>query len=376
MDTALKNNLTVKNERLRAEYNKQLINTARLIPATTVSGDVGQMNSIYVDTKLGIAQGLRFPRVYAVQKTMLTEEWKSSVLTVGIKESLLKKQVAQAYHSLVYLQQKKNLLLKNDSLFAEFLRRATLRFDKGETNILEKVTAENQRGQIALQLSQLQQDMDLQQLQFQLLLNTSTVFIPEGNEWKTIAVTPDTSFLSHHPTLRYLYQQERVAAAATEIEKAKLLPDITLGYNIMSMRGTGADNKSYNSIPRFQSVQVGMGIPIFTSGQRARITAAKTNELLVANDRELAAKNLEAAYRAAFAQYRKYQEAVKYFETTGLKNAAEITGTANKQFLNGDINYLDWVLLVNQATTIQSEYLEAIRNRNESIIEINSFNVK
>ena len=59
-----------------------------------------------------------------------------------------------------------------------------------------------------------------------------------------------------------------------------------------------------------------------------------------------------------------------------LKNADVITNTANKQFLNGDINYLEWVLLINQAVTIQSDYIEAVKNRNGSAVEINSFITK
>lgn len=377
LDTALQNNLSVKNERLRAAYKEQLIKSSKILPAANIIGDFGQINSAYVDTKFGIAQTMSFPKVYAAQKAFLTEEWKSSVLNVGVKESVLKKQVAQVYYNLIYLQQKKNLLQKNDSLFAEFLRRATLRFDKGESNILEKATAENQRGQIALQLALLEQDMSLQQLQFQVLLNTNIVLIPDEKEFKTIVFSSiDTSLLRSHPSLQFLKQQEQIAAAVTEVEKSKLLPDITLGYNIMSMKGAGADNKTYNSVPQFHSVQVGVGVPIFASGQKARINAAKTNEAVIANDYEVTARNLETAYRSAFSQYQKYAEAIRYFESTGLKNVDVITSTANKQFLGGDINYLEWVLLINQATTIQSDYLEAVKNRNESIIEINSFIIK
>jgi heavy metal efflux system protein len=142
---------------------------------------------------------------------------------------------------------------------------------------------------------------------------------------------------------------------------------------MMSIRGTGANNKEYNSIPRFQSVQIGLGIPIFNSGQKAKINAAKANETVVANEYELNFKNFETSYKTALLQYQKNKETVAYFETTALKNANIITTTVNNQFINGDINYLDWVILVNQAISIQSDYIEAIKNLNESAVEINSF---
>ena len=377
LDTALKNNLSLKNDKLRATYQQQLIKTAKILPPANVAGDFGQINSFYIDTRLGIAQTMGFPKVYANQKTLLTEEWKSSVLNVGVNEAILKKQVAQVYYNLLYLQEKKKLLQKTDSLFYEFLSKATLRFNKGESNILEKTTAENQRGQIGLQLGQLHRDLELLQLQFQLLLNTNTVFIPGEKEVKmNMVVSGDTSLLPAHPAMQYLKQQQQIAAAATQVERSKLLPGLTLGYNIMGIRGTGADNKLYNSTPRFQSVQIGLGIPIFTSGLKARINAAKANETVVSSEYEVNLKSFETAYKTALVQYQKYTAAISYFEIHALKNAGIITTTANKQFVNGDINYLEWVMLVNQAVAIESDYIEAVKNGNASVVEINSFFTK
>ncbi|MDP3666665.1 MAG: efflux RND transporter permease subunit, partial [Sediminibacterium sp.] len=376
-DTVLKNNLSIKNEKLRAGYRQQLIKTAKMLPPANVTGDFGQINSFYADTRFGIAQTTSFPKVYANQRIFLMEEWKSSVLNVGVNEAILKKQVAQVYYSLLYMQEKKKLLQKVDSLFLEFLSKATLRFNKGESNILEKATAENQRGQIGLQLNQLQQDMELLHLQFQLLLNTNIAFVPNEKEFKiNILVNGDSTLLQTHPAMEYLKQQQQIAVAATQVEKSKLLPSLTLGYNIVGIRGTGANNKEYNSTPRFQSVQIGLGIPIFTSGQKAKISAAKTYEKVIINEYYVNLKNFETTYKAALVQYQKYSEAIAYFETTALKNADLITSTANKQFINGEINYLEWVLLANQAVTIQSDYIEAVKNRNVSAVEINSFITK
>ena len=69
-------------------------------------------------------------------------------------------------------------------------------------------------------------------------------------------------------------------------------------------------------------------------------------------------------------------ETINYFESTALKNAKLISATANKQFLNGDINYLEFVMLTNQAISIQSNYLDAIKNFNETIIKINFLTTK
>jgi cobalt-zinc-cadmium resistance protein CzcA len=81
---------------------------------------------------------------------------------------------------------------------------------------------------------------------------------------------------------------------------------------------------------------------------------------------------MNAKYLQAWLQMLKNQQRVEYYETTALKNATVILQTAQQQFKNGDINYLEWVLLTNQAISIQSEYSDAVKNLNQSIIEINS----
>lgn len=374
IDSALKNNLLVKNERLRSEYHRKLISSAKVIPATNVAWEYGQFNSFYSDARFGLSQTISFPKVYNSQKALLNEEWRSSVLNAEVKESVIKEKVTEFYYSLNYLQQKEKLLQRSDSLFAEFLRKATLRFKKGESNILEKTTAENQRGQISLQLSQLRQDMDLLLLQFQLLLNTTSIYIPDENEdMPEMKSYVDTNVLASHPTMQYLKMLQNVAAKSTLVEQSKLLPDITLAYNVMGMKGMGADNKDYNSIPRFQSVQIGLAIPIFNNGQKAKIAASKIAENIIAKDYELNFKNLGTEYLSAYKQFQKFDEAVLYFRNTALQNAETIISTANKQFLNGEINYLEWVLLMNQALAIQSDYIEAVNNRNMSVAKLNFY---
>jgi hypothetical protein len=51
-----------------------------------------------------------------------------------------------------------------------------------------------------------------------------------------------------------------------------------------------------------------------------------------------------------------------------------VTKAANDKFINGDINYLEWVMLINQNTEIQSNYIETVRKFNEK--QIRKFNIK
>lgn len=372
IDTALKNNLTVKNEKLNAEYQKKLKAAAVDIPQTNLTGEYGQFNSFYKDTKFGVSQSISFPTVYAKQKSLQNETYKSSVLNIALKEAELKKQVSEVFYLLVYLSEKRKILLQNDSVYASFLEKANLRFTKGETNVLEKATAETQRGQISIQLNQLKNDIEIFQLQFQLLLNTTTVFIPQAENPKLVFTAMlDTAAVSNHPQLKVLQQQKNISLVNTQLEKSKLLPNLNVGYSNQSIQGNGNDNKFYLPSYRFQSVQFGVGVPLFFGSQKAKINSAKTLELITENNYQIGLQSLKTEYQSVFKQYQTQLQTVKYFEETALQNANTITKTANQQFANGDINYLEWTMLINNAVSIQSNYTDAVKDLNQTIIQLN-----
>jgi cobalt-zinc-cadmium resistance protein CzcA len=171
--------------------------------------------------------------------------------------------------------------------------------------------------------------------------------------------------------LEMMKQQQTIASNQTKVEKSKLLPGLMLGYNNNSFKGTGPDNKNYGGITRFHSVQLGAFIPIFTQAQKARINASRIAEAVAGSQFQAKDAILKNQYKKLLASYQNNLEIVRYYESTGLKNADIITETAQKQFFFGDINYLDFVMLINQAISIQSNYTDAFRMLNESIIQIN-----
>jgi cobalt-zinc-cadmium resistance protein CzcA len=116
---------------------------------------------------------------------------------------------------------------------------------------------------------------------------------------------------------------------------------------------------------------VGIGIPIFHGAQKAKIAASIINESLTEQNYLLVAQNLQNSYQTALVNYKSHLENLRYFEEIALENAKLIKATATKQFEIGEINYLTWVMLINQAIEIQNDYLEAVNSLNESTIQLN-----
>jgi cobalt-zinc-cadmium resistance protein CzcA len=86
--------------------------------------------------------------------------------------------------------------------------------------------------------------------------------------------------------------------------------------------------------------------------------------------------SLQTTYSQAVSNYAKCKQAVDYYENSALGYADTIINTANTQLQNGDINYLEWVMLVNQAIGTQSDYLDAVKALNLSVIELNTLTNK
>ncbi len=230
IDTALHNNRSLRSEHLQADYLQKLKSSGWNMNQTMLTGDYGQINSAYNDTRFSISQNMQFPTIYTRQKALLDAEWKGGLLNVAVKEKELRQQVTTVYYQMLYLRSKRQLMGYIDSLYASFLEKAALRFEKGETNIVEKATAAAQRGQVGQQLKQLEQDYGILQSKLKWLLNTSTPVEPDSTALKMeIPAIADSAQLSQHPYAQLLAQQQQITAMQMGVEKAKLLPDLFCG---------------------------------------------------------------------------------------------------------------------------------------------------
>ena len=90
IEIALKNNTSVRNERLQNDYQLRIAKSAINIPQTGLGFEYGQFNSINNDVKWSVSQSLSFPTVYAKQKSVLKETYNSDSLSSKILLWVLK----------------------------------------------------------------------------------------------------------------------------------------------------------------------------------------------------------------------------------------------------------------------------------------------
>ncbi|OAQ41817.1 acriflavine resistance protein B [Pedobacter psychrophilus] len=367
IDSALQNNLSLKGGKLKAIGLEQQIGTAWNIPQTSVNYEYGKFNSNQNDDRLFINQSIKFPTIYTAQKSINNLDWQRELAVVSLKENELKKQVSLVFSQLIYLREKKKLLQESDEIFSSFLKKAELRLQFGESNILEKTTAASQRGEISIQLKALVYDEKVLMLQFQRIIHSAKAYVPEAENFKLeLPFMMDSNLIAQHPSISILEKATKVSEAQLKLERNKLLPDLLLGYNNMSIYGTGNPNQ------RFESLQFGIGIPLFFSSQKASIKATKALISFNENSLKDGFEGIEMVYLQENESYQKNLQVVDYYEKVALKNADIIAKTANEQFSNGEINYLNWVILINNALVIKDQYLVSVNHLNENIINLQS----
>jgi cobalt-zinc-cadmium resistance protein CzcA len=367
------NNAKLRSDAGLLKYQQAFVNTAYNFAPTQINAELGQFNSTYFDTGVGFSQTFSLPKVYQRRAAAYQQQVKTAEYYFKLSEAEIRQQLDQIFMEYSYLTAKENLLKNQDSLYNAFVQKSLLRWQKGETDILEKTTAEQQKLNISNQLSMIGKMKEYVILQLQWYLNDGRKYVPQTDDFGVLkyGIFYDSLSLQKHPILQMAAQEITTARAMTQAEKTALWPELNAGYRNVSIRGTGADNVVYQGGDRFSSFQVGVGIPIFQKGIRASIHSAQMVEEVKANMYEAKKSEINAQIQEKYVLYNATMAQLEQYEKSALPNARLIRIVSEQQFGSGQINYLEYVMLTNQAINIESEYLELKRNLNTHIIHLN-----
>ena len=377
LEIAFAKNPQLESAKLQAQYHDKMKGTWREIDKTDFSLELGQFNSRAFDNKIGVSQNIQFPKLYKNQQQLLSEQALAAQAQSGITRKDLKEEISRLFYTHIWLQGKEKLLQEADSVYRIFEEKATLRFQKGETNLLEKATAQLQRQQISNQLSMLRQDLQIVLQQFNLLLSADAPRTPKSmSSIVAYPVIADTMNLGGLPQIQleqHLLNSTRYTVA---VEKARLLPSLSVGISSQSIIGyqrVGSQERYFNGWNRFTAVGAGVAVPIFSKAQRTRISAYEIQVLQQQKNLDWMEQRTATERNTAIQAVQKHWESLQFFRNQALQNAGIIVSTATKQFSAGEINYLEWVMLVNQSFDIQHQYLEVQHQYNQAVLQLQSF---
>lgn len=378
INIALKNNQIIKASDLEIDASKALKKTAGELPKLGFNAQLGQYNGTKFDQSFEVAQTIPFPTLFGAKKQLINAEIKAKELQKNLTVIELKTQVRTYYYQILYLQHNQKQLQQLDSLYSDFIKIAQLRYKTGDTKKVDISTAEAKKGEINLLLKQNKVFLNNAVASLKTLMNTREDFlIVENGIFQPLQISNllDNDVVASHPAIQSLYQDAVIAEQTKKVERSQGLPDFTIGFTNQSLIGfhtvNGAE-KYFNSGKRFNSVNIGIAIPITYGATKARIKSLDFRKQASEANAQQLQKALTTQLQNALQQYQQDMQQFNYFQQEALPNAKEIVSAAQLGYKTGEISYVEYLFALQTTTDIQLNYLKSIQQVNQSVISIYS----
>ncbi|HTN36985.1 MAG TPA: efflux RND transporter permease subunit, partial [Arachidicoccus sp.] len=372
---ALINNATLQSAELQVSREEVLKKAATDIGKTDIGAQYGQSNSRSWDTYFSVNQKIPNPGLFGANKKLSEAKIAESRFGVAATKNDLIYNIKSSYYHLNYLLAYAALLQDQDSIYQQFFKAADLRYQTGESALLESKMAETKLSELRHATGKNASNILIAERAIQTLLNTNNpVMITD-----TVIIKLDiTDLLSmndslHSPVLELLKQKVLVAERAILVKKAESGPDFSIGYfnqSIIGMQPTSGQEIYVGGGKRFWGVQAGISIPLFYGNAKSQIKAAKIDQHIAQKQLEIYRTNLQGKYDQAIQEYLKSKQGLDYYEKTALPGAIFLRKQALEAFRQGEIQYVELLQALKTYGDIQSGYLTTAAALNQAIVEL------
>ena len=352
---AEKNNLEIKNTQKNTEYFEKGVYKNRSLQPTELSSELGKVNGNAFDNKIALSQNFAFPIVFKRHKNYNEQLIKTASAQEQLTKINVKQSIAEAYVTMQNFQAQKAILEENQKIYQQFLDKANLRLKKGETNKAEVSTATIQLKSIENQIKLVNNEIVNNALELQYLTLSDQKIYASPMRFSD-EISQSLTLSNGHPLLNAAKENITLSELETELEKSQKLPTLNLGVV----------NQSFKDInnQRYTSAMVGVQIPLFNRGANAAVEASKIKQDIAKRTLNIQKNTLEKEFKIVLQQMETLDEMTKEYSNSQLPAANDLQKVINRQLLEGEINFLDWVILNNQIIEVKTKFLETQNQRN------------
>ncbi|WP_396173523.1 CusA/CzcA family heavy metal efflux RND transporter [Flavobacterium sp.] len=366
IEKAISNNKEIKAAQLQVDKTNAQIKTALSLEKTNVYYSYDENNLALNNLPLsvfGVSQSVLFPTVYGAQKRFFTSEYEKEKAKNELLKNKLAVEVSKTYFQIVYWQHQERLYQLLDSLYQSFSKASDRRFELGETNYLEKITAEAKFRQIKTKLIQIEREKSIAYELLQSIVQSDQPMVISANSIEPLRLLENKSnrglYSDYYEKIKQSY------ASNVSLQKQNWLPDLNVEY----FQGTN----SGISQPLY-GIQLGVSIPLVFSGNIAKSKVAQLELESWEQQRQNQELKMDAFVNQKQNELAKFEEAINYYTNYGKNLSSEITKVAESSYKNGEIDFFQYIISLENATTIQVDYLEAVLNYNLTQLDAQYFN--
>ena len=120
--------------------------------------------------------------------------------------------------------------------------------------------------------------------------------------------------------------------------------------------------------------QLGIAFPFLFSGTTSKIKVAQLDLKSWEQQKQSEEQKMVKYLNQKKNELAKYKEAINYYHQFGKKLSEEISKVDNLSYKNGEIDFFQYIQSLENATTIQVDYLDTLLQYNTTQVELYYFN--
>tara|TARA_R110002012_G_scaffold66614_1_gene173938 strand:+ start:17000 stop:21346 length:4347 start_codon:yes stop_codon:yes gene_type:complete len=363
MALALENNKGIQAESLLVDQAESLKGTAFMFDKTDIYYQYDENNLALNGAPLkvfGAQQQFEFPTVYGAKNRLQKSNYELQKSSFEIKKKQLYQSLSMAYYQYQTLNQKARLYASLDSIYSKFAHAADRRFELGETNYLEKVTATAKQRQIANTYSKIKQQLLTTYNQIVSLVQSEDTLEIVDEEPQKLRVLNAEGMLETETS--FLDNRQELSNAQKSLEENRLLPDLNLEYFQGTNKGLGTS---------LYGIQLGVRIPLFFFGHSSKVKSSKIQTKITEMQNTEITVAMNQRYKTLLGQLEQQAKELSYYEDEGGHLSDQILKAASGNFQNGEIDFFQYIQSLENAYEIQLNYLDVLNEYNQTVIAIN-----
>jgi cobalt-zinc-cadmium resistance protein CzcA len=149
------------------------------------------------------------------------------------------------------------------------------------------------------------------------------------------------------------------------LQKQQWLPDLNVDY--FQGKNSGLSQSLYG-------FQIGVGIPLFYFGNKAKSKVAQLELQSWEQQKQYEEQKIDKYSSQKINELAKYQEAINYYNQYGKKLSEEIIKVGNRSYKQGEIDFFQYIQSLENATTIQMDYLDNVLQFNKTQLDLQYLN--
>ncbi len=344
INLAIENYPAVKAAKLNIEQKQKLKNSAFDFGITSISTGKDDIKNGEPDAVInfGISQSDIDILGIAPKIKYQNSEINVAKIEYEVTANNIELLVRKAFNNLLLQQELLKVYQKIDTVYANFVKSAELRYKTEETSKLALLAAKAKYNELELEIKRLQGEKKaaIENLNQYLWLNEPFTIIEKEEE---LTVSND---INDNIELKLMREQVNKSEKEWKMERSALLPKFNLTYQ----------NKTFGNVSGYYSYELGLSIPLF-NGIKRKSRASKIQILI--NHENLNARRiaLKSELSQKIIAINNINEVKKYYKKHALPLANEQINASKLAYRLGEINYLEFIQSIESSLKTKIDYI-------------------